>query len=133
MAEPLIITQGELIQAAQNRIESLDFEVVLADSGGTLTETTSLGDWLDAEISGGGYARFSGTTGSATWNGTLNQAEVPVFNATFEATTGFTHDTVLLYFIGRSVVHALITFPDPVLLGAGEPLIYPIRLAQRRV
>lgn len=129
MPEALAISQFEFARQAAARFEGKSISVRLATKAGALGNNSTVAAWDAAEASGGGYARSAGTLGTGSWNGTLLQYEVPIFNAQYLASGGgFSHDTVYVVVDGGTYPQSVITFPAPIVLTAGQPLIYPIRI-----
>lgn len=130
MARTVTVAQKELKRAAAAAYEGKAIRVMLCNVGtsGNTAEST-VAAWQAVEVSGNGYARFSGTVGTGAWDGTAAAYVLPDIDAAFTATgSGFTYDTVVAYFNGETYIHSITVESPNVVLAAGQTQTYRISL-----
>lgn len=130
MARTVTLSQKELKRVAAAAYEGKTIRVMLCNvgsSGNTAESTVSA--WQAVEVSGNGYARFSGTVGTGSYNGTAAAYVLPDVNAAFTASgSGFSFDTVVAYFDGETYVHSITVESPNVVLSPGQTQTYKISL-----
>lgn len=130
MARTLTLSQKELKRAAAAAYEGKAIRVMLCNVGtsGNTAEST-VAAWQAVEVSGNGYTRFSGTVGTGSYDGTAAAYVLPNIDAAFTATgSGFTYDTVVVYFNGETYCHSITVESPNVVLSAGQTQTYRISL-----
>lgn len=130
MARTLTLSQKELKRAAAAAYEGKSIRVMLCNVGtsGNTAEST-VAAWQAVEVSGNGYTRFSGTVGTGSYDGTAAAYVLPNIDAAFTATgSGFTYDTVVVYFNGETYCHSITVESPNVVLSAGQTQTYRISL-----
>lgn len=130
MARTITVSQNELKRAAAAAYEGKAIRVMLCNVGssGNNAEST-VSAWQAVQVSGNGYAQFSGTVGTGAYNGTAAAYVLPDIDAAFTASgAGFTYDTVVVYFNGETNVHSIIVESPNVVLSAGQTQTYRISL-----
>lgn len=130
MARTITVSQKELKRVAAAAYEGKAIRVMLCNVGssGNNAEST-VSAWQAVQVSGNGYAQFSGTVGTGAYNGTAAAYVLPDIDAAFTASgTGFTYDTVVVYFNGETNVHSIIVESPNVVLSAGQTQTYRISL-----
>lgn len=130
MARTVTVSQKELKRAAAAAYEGKAIRVMLCNVGtsGATAEST-VAAWQAVEVSGNGYARFSGTVGTGSYDGTAAAYVMPDIDAAFTASgSGFTYDTVVVYFNGETYCHSIIVESPNVVLAAGQTQTYRISL-----
>jgi hypothetical protein len=131
MARTLTISQKELKRAAAAAYETKAIRVLLANVGNSgYTEESTVANWQSVELaSANGYARFSGTVGTGSYDGTAAAYVMPDIDATFTASSaGFTFDRVIVYFNGETYIHSMVAESPAVVLLAGQSQTYRISL-----
>lgn len=130
MARTITVSQKELKRVAAAAYEGKAIRVMLCNVGssGNNAEST-VSAWQAVQVSGNGYAQFSGTVGTGAYNGTAAAYVLPDIDAAFTASgAGFTYDTVVVYFNGETNVHSIIVESPNVVLSAGQTQTYRISL-----
>ena len=130
MARTLTLSQKELKRAAAAAYEGKAIRVMLCNVGSTgYTAESTVANWQSVEVSGGGYARFSGTVGTGSYDGTAAAYVLPTVDAAFTASgSSFTYDTVVVYFNGETYVHSVTVESPNVVVAAGQTQTYRISL-----
>lgn len=130
MARTVTVAQRELKRVAAAAYEGKTIRVMLCNVGSSsATAESTVAAWQAVEVSGNGYARFSGTVGTGSYNGTAAAYVMPDVDAAFTASgTGFTYDTVVAYFDGETYVHSITVESPNVVLSPGQTQTYKISL-----
>lgn len=130
MARTITVSQKELKRVAAAAYEGKAIRVMLCNVGssGNNAEST-VSAWQAVQVSGNGYAQFSGTVGTGSYDGTAAAYVMPDIDAAFTASgSGFTYDTVVIYFNGETYCHSIIVESPNVVLAAGQTQTYRISL-----
>lgn len=132
MAQTTTISQEELKRQAAACFESKTLKVMLCSVGATgYTAESTVTDWQSAEKSGNGYARYSTTIGTGSYDGTTGTYKLPDIDAAFTATgTGYSYDRVVLYIDGETYIHSLIAEDPTIALSAGQTQTYRLSIRQ---
>lgn len=130
MAQIINLSQRELKRAAAAAYEGKAVRVMLCNVGTTgYDEETTVANWQSVELSGNGYARFSGTVGTGAYNSEEEAYVLPDVDAVFTATgAGLNYDRVVVYFNGETYVHSVITESPNVVIAAGQTITHRISL-----
>lgn len=130
MARTVTLSQKELKRVAAAAYEGKTIRVMLCNvgsSGNTAESTVSA--WQAVEVSGNGYARFTATVGTGSYNGTAAAYVIPDVDAVFTASgSGFSFDTVVAYFDGETYVHSITVESPNIVLSPGQTQTYRISL-----
>lgn len=125
------ITPKELERQANLALAGKSYILMLCLNASSLNIGSTWAAWEGDEISGGGYARITGTTGSASYNTTTGRIEIPLISATFTASgVGFLFDTAVLRVDGATYPHSVLTESSAISLAAGQPYRYVLFLNQ---
>lgn len=132
MAVTASISQKELKRQAGLAYEGKTLKVMLcAVSNSGYTAESTVANWQSAELSGNGYARYSATIGTGSYDTGTGTYKLPDINAVFTASgVGFTYDRVVLYIDGETYIHSLITESPAIVLSPGQTQTYQISLRQ---
>lgn len=130
MARTVTVSQKELKRAAAAAYEGKTFKVMLCNVGTSgYTAESTVANWQSVECSGNGYARYSTTVGTGSYNGTAAAYVLPDIDAAFTASgSGFSYDTIVAYFDGETYVHSITVESPNVVLAAGQTQTYRISL-----
>lgn len=132
MATTTTISTKELKRQAAEAFEGKTVKVMLCTVGSTgYTAESTVSNWQSVEASGNGYARFSATIGTGSYNATTARYELPVINAAFTASGGtIGYDRVVVYIDGETYIHSLAVESPNIILADGQTQTYAITLAQ---
>lgn len=132
MAITTTISTKELKRQAEAAFEGKGIRVMLCTVGATAyTAESTVANWQSVEASGNGYARFTATIGTGSYNSTTARYELPVINAAFTASGGnISYDRVVIYISGENYIHSLVVENPNIILAAGQTQTYAITLAQ---
>lgn len=128
---PLTVVQSTKEQArvAAAAYEGQGIRVALCNVGSTgYTAESSVTNWLSVEISGNGYARYSLTLGTGTYDSTDARYELPFFDATFTATGNLSYDRVVVYINGATFPYLVGTESPNIVLASGQTKTYRFQL-----
>lgn len=130
MALSTTISTKELQRVAVAAYEGETLKVMLCSVGATgYTAESTVADWQTVEASGNGYARYSTTIGSGTYDALEGRYELPDIDAAFSATgAGYTFDRIVLYIDGATYPHSIITESPNIVLLAGQTQTYRLSL-----
>jgi hypothetical protein len=132
MATSSNISQKELKRQAGLCFEGKTLKVMLCavGSSGYGAEST-VSNWQSVELSGNGYARYSTTIGTGSYDSGTGTYKLPDINAAFTASgVGFTYDRVILYINGETYIHSVITEAPSIVLSPGQTQTYTLSLRQ---
>lgn len=131
MATTVTLSQKEMERVAGLAYEGLGIRVSLAnDIGGTLTSESTVAACDALKVSGGGYADFTDTIGSGSYNGTTGRYEMPRVDATFTGTgVGFSYTTVYVVIGSELYLHSLTVETPNIVVADGQTQTYQITLA----
>lgn len=131
MALTSSISQKELQRIASLSYEGKTIKVMLCQvgtSGYTVESTVS--NWQSVEKSGDGYARYTATIATGSYDAVDAQYEMPYIDASFTATgIGYNYESIAIYIDGESYLHSLITESPSITLSSGQTQTYRIQLA----
>jgi len=132
MATTTTISTKELKRQAAAAFEGKGIRVMLCNVGSTGYDAEStVANWTSAQVSGNGYAMFSATIGTSSYNSTTARQELPVINAAFTASGGsISYDRVVIYINGETYIHSLVVENPNIIISAGQTQTYAITLAQ---
>lgn len=133
MASTTTISAKELKRQCSLIFEGKTLKVMLCLAGATgYNAESTVANWQSAEVSttGTGYARFTATVGTSTYNGTTARQELPSIDAAFTCTTSYSYDTVVIYFNGETYIHSMITESPNITLAPAQTQTYRITLSQ---
>lgn len=130
MAQTITISQRELKRVAAAAYEGKAIRVMLCNVGATgYNAESTVANWQSVELSGNGYARFSGTVGTGAYDNTEAAYILPDVDAAFSATgSGLSYDRVVVYFNGETYVHSVITESPNATIAAGQTTTHRISL-----
>lgn len=130
MAQTTKLSQRELKRAAAAAYEGKAIRVMLCNVGATgYNEESTVANWQSVELSGNGYARFSGTVGTGAYDSEEEAYVLPDVDAAFTATgAGLNYDRVVTYFNGETYVHSVIAESPNVAIPAGQTITHRISL-----
>lgn len=130
MALSTTISTKELQRVAVAAYEGETLKVMLCSVGATgYTAESTVADWQTVEASGNGYARYSTTIGTGTYDALEGRYELPDIDAAFSATgAGYTFDRIVLYIDGATYPHSIITESPNIVLLAGQTQTYRLSL-----
>lgn len=130
MALSTTISTKELQRVAVAAYEGQTLKVMLCSVGATgYTAESTVADWQTVEASGNGYARYSTTIGTGTYDALEGRYELPDIDAAFSATgAGYTFDRIVLYIDGATYPHSIITESPNIVLLAGQTQTYRLSL-----
>ena len=120
----------ELARIADLAYEGETIKVALCNVGSTgYTAESTVANWLTAEVSGNGYARYSLVLSTGAYDSSDARYEVPFFDATFTASgSGFTFDRIVVYVNGVTYPHSVLTENPNITLVPGQSKTYRIQL-----
>jgi len=132
MAITTTISTKELKRQAAACFEGKTLKVMLCNVGSTgYGAESTVANWQSAEVTGNGYARFTATIGTSTYNNTTARQELPIINAAFAASGGaINYDRVVIYIDGETYIHSLVVENPNIILSAGQTQTYAITLSQ---
>ena len=133
MAQTTTISTKELKRQAAACFEGKALRVMLCLAGASgYTAESTVANWQAQEVStsGTGYARFSATVGTSTYNATTARQELPYIDAAFSCSTSYSYDTVVIYFNGETYIHSLVTESPNITLSPGQTQTYRITFSQ---
>jgi hypothetical protein len=132
MATSSAISQKELKRQAGLVFEGETLKVMLCSvSTSGYTEESTVANWQSVEVSGNGYARYSTTVGTGSYDSSTGTYKLPDINAAYTASgVGFTFDRVVLYIDGETYVHSVISEAPAIVLSPGQTQTYTLSLRQ---
>ena len=130
MALTATLSQKELERVAGLAYEGEDIRVSLAnDPGSTLSSESTVAACDALKVSGGGYADFTDTIGSGSYDGSDERYEMPAIDALFSATgVGFTYNTIYVVIGTELYLHSLLVEDPAIVLADGESKTYRLLL-----
>lgn len=130
MALTTLISQKELQRLASLAYEGKTLKVMLCivGSSGYGAEST-VAEWQSVEISGNGYARYSATIETGSYDAVDARYEMPAIDAEFSSTgSGYSYDRIIVYIQGETYIHSVIEESPNVTLAPGQSQTYRIQL-----
>jgi hypothetical protein len=130
MALTVSIGQKELERIAVLAYQGETLKVALASIGATgYTAQSTVASWITVEKSGNGYARFSGTIGTGSYDAIDARYEMPPIDVPFTATgVGYSYDRIVYWVDGSTYPIGVITEDPNITLAAGQTQTYRITL-----
>lgn len=130
MAITVSLSQKELERIAALAYEGETLKVMLCNVGTTnYTAENTVAEWEAEEISGNGYARFSATIATGSYNTTNGRYELPSIDAIFSAVGGLLdYDTIVLFIDGETYPHSVLTESPNIILLDGQTQTYRLSL-----
>lgn len=126
MARTDQISQKELKRVAAAAYEGKGIRVMLCNAGVTgYNAESTVANWQSVELSGNGYARFSGTVGTGSYDAGEAAYVMPDIDAAFTATAGgLTYDSIVTYFVGETYVYSVVAESPSAVIAAGQTMTY---------
>jgi hypothetical protein len=131
MALTVSISQKELERIAALAYEGKTLKVALASIGATgYTAQSTVANWITVEKSGNGYARFSSSIATGSYDTVDALYKIPAIDASYTATgVGYSYDRIVYWVDGATYPIGVITEDPNIALASGQTQTYRINLA----
>lgn len=127
MALTAIVSQKELERQFIAGLQGKNYSIFLANNTTGLTAESTYTAWAAAEVTGGGYARATGTLAAGTYNATTQRFELSGISAVFTCTSGtYLYNTICVYLNGETYLHSTITESPNITLATGQSKTYNV-------
>lgn len=130
MALSATLSPKELQRIAAQCYEGETLKVMLCSVGLTGYDFNStVANWQSVEVVAGGYARFSATIGTGSYDISTQKYVLPLIDAVFNCSAPYTFDRIVLYIDGETYVHSVLTESPNIALQAGQTTTYRLNLS----
>lgn len=128
MAVTAVLSPKEMERVAGLAYEGQTIRVSLAyDPGNQLTSTSTVTECDALKITTGGYADFTDTIATGSFNATLGRYEMPYLDAVFTATgSGYTYNTMYVVIGSEVWLHSILVENPSVIMVAGQTQTYRV-------